>query len=69
MNAFDIAHTYDEPMIHIFIDQCRSERDFWFDMIERFPESDCIKYYKDQYVRYNDRLRGLRDLLKEMVYD
>lgn len=69
MNPFDVAHIYDEPLLRIMIDQVKEERDFWFSLLETFPESDCVKYYKDQYVRYNDRLRDLRNLLKEITCD
>ena len=65
MTEFDIANIYDEVQLRRTIDGLKDERDFWFDMVNRFPEHDCKTYYHDQYNRYNERLRDLRNMLKE----
>jgi hypothetical protein len=69
MNEFDIARTYTEVQLRKIIRNCVEERDFWFALLEGQPNSSSLSYYKAQYTKYNERLKDLRNLLKEMVYD
>lgn len=69
MTEFDIAHIYTEDQLRTNIEGCLKERDFWFALIEDQPNSSSLLYYKGQYTKYNVRVKDLRNLLKEMVYD
>jgi hypothetical protein len=71
MTENDLAHLYDEEGLRLVIEGVAKERDFWFQMTERFPApaGESAPYYVDQYKRYNDRLRDLRNLLSDKFYD
>lgn len=65
MTEDDIAHTYDDVTLQRCIEGNQEERNFWFKLLTRFPETESTAYYGFMFQKFDDRVQCLMNLQRD----